>query len=541
MKRLNLQIGGTLVDDVVCINLKNNKKRRTRTKRQARKKRFPVRFFPAVKNDEHPNIGKFRSHLKCIANARKYRFRSVLILEDDAKVLTPRLAIPNPPENWDMLYLGGNVQSVIQDDDTDQSQVWKRACCLMTHAYVISESAYNVILDQGNATLKTAKEEGTLNELHFDEWLCRDVHSTLRVYITTPERVIQYDGYSDVKQRDITYRQQLTGGIDGEKGCVAPEQLPKPETEMIIDEESGAQYARLKMPPALSENELPNVALITCIHNQADLFQLLQWSYYNIDYPRDKLTWIIADDSCVEDKVSPLIDGSDLSVKYVNCDMAVSNAFLSVAKKQNVAMGYVPQNTRYIMHFSPDCYYPPGSVMARVRLMLAYPQHQCIGCTKYGVYDMSADESWEQHHPDGRGNQTMLFGPSLSYTREFWMRRAFDETQYTLETFYFVRGRWNEVLEVPYGLVLTALSWNGHKVSESARYGIMGRVATSSVTGTAQRNVKRGGDGVLTDAATQATRRTESHVNLSDNFDVTTRNMLQMLGGILGTPDVDSE
>ena len=121
------------------------------------------------------------------------------------------------------------------------------------------------------------------------------------------------------------------------------------------------------------------------------------------------------------------------------------------------------------------------------------------------------------------------------------MRRAFDETQYTLETFYFVRRRWSEVLDVPYGIVLTALTWNGHKITESARYGITGRVATSSITGTAQRNVKRGGDGMLTDESTQGTRRDDSTaaaVNLSDNFDITTRNMLQMLGGILGTPEV---
>lgn len=521
---LKINLGGTVVNEVVCINLRKRKERRTHVKRQARKKNFPVRFFQAVEDDRHPNLGKFRSHLKCIEQARKNRHKSILVLEDDVKVLTSRLAIPQPPVEWDMLYLGGNIQSVLRDEDTDSSRVWKRACVLLTHCYIIKQSAYDFILEEGHNVLRSKENK----DINFDEWLCKEVHPKLKVYAAIPERVIQRDGYSDVKKREITYRQQLTRGTgEGE----APNQLAVPEQETVTAED-GSEFLSIKMPDAPAEEDLPSVTLISCVHNQLDLFQQIQWSYYTIDYPRDKLTWIIVDDSPHEDKVAPLIDGSDVSIKYVSCDMETADDFLSIARKLNIAMTHVPPNSRHILHYSPDCYYSPGSVRARVRLMLAYePQgYGCFGCTKYGVYDLNKEESWEQHSLDGRGNRTMLFGPSLSYTKEWWQARSFDDTRYTLETFYFVRGRWEEVLDIPYGLVLVALTWNGHDVGEVSRYGLKGKASTN-IDGVGSRNKDDGR--VLTDKDEHRIRREEGASNFSDQWDLTTKNMMLMLGSLL--------
>jgi hypothetical protein len=543
---------GMNIDQVVCIHLKHRKDRMVKMKRQARKKHFGLVVFSAVENKEFPNLGKFESHLKCIKNAQMQKKGGVIIMEDDAKIILPRFVLPNPPENWDMLYLGGNVQSVVEDPDTDSSTVWKRVSCLLTHAYAVHSQAYSKILKEGFAALKAAKngDDEAKRSLHIDQWYCQNIHSKLRVFITTPERVLQDDGFSDVRKRFITYHEQLTGGAENGDLC-PPVALDRPKLTEFTDEKTGVLCAQLEIPEevkVITDDKLPHVALITCVRSQPDLFQLMQWSYYTIDYPRDKLTWIIADDSPDEEKIGPLIDGNDLSIKYIRCDMSDPKSFLSIAKKINLCTKYLPPNTHMILHYSPDCYYPPSHVRQRVKMMMSYPKYGCFGSTKYGVYDITSSSSYEQTQPDGKGNPTMLFGPTLSYFRDWWQARSFDESRYTMETFYFVRGRWNAVLDIPYSMVCIALTHDDQLVSETARYGIVNKAITSSSKGFASERKAISkektkskakadwgshlDDGELGDTNVIA-RRQDREEGFESEWDMATKNMMMMISGVL--------
>ena len=551
---MSFSIGGVLVNEIVCIHLQRRKDRVKHAKRQARKKQFSMRMHKAVDNREFPNLGKFESHLQCLKDARKRKFSSVLILEDDFKVLMPRLVVPHPPIKWDMLYLGGNPQSVLQDDDTDKSQYWKRVCCLLTHAYVVQNTAFDMIISAGNAALAEArKSPEAAKALHLDQWYCNVIHPKLNVYITTPERVIQIDGFSDVQLKDTTYRMRLTEGTTSE--LTPPLMLAKPNTEVFTDAQSGEQFMRLTLPDHIrniKDEELPSIALITCIRNQPDLFQLQQWRYYQTIYPREKMCWLVVDDSADDIKVGPLIDGSDKSIKYVRCDMKSANDFISVSKKVNLAMKYLGPEVKYVLHVSPDALYPADHALNRVKLLLAYADQGfgCIGSTKYGVYDVSGDKSdststefkglsYEQTQPDSRGNATMIFGPTLGYSRDWWMERQFDENQYTLETFYFIRGRWDRVLDVPYNMVCVAITHSGQPVSETARYGInatTGKAVTSSKMGTARAGSTSNhlDDGDLMESNVAA-KRDDVLTSFESGWDMQTKNMMLMLGGVLGS------
>lgn len=532
------------IDEVVCIHLRHRKDRMLKMKRQARKKRFGLRIFNAIENKTFPNLGKFESHLQCIRNAQRANLGGVIIVEDDARIMLPRFVLPHPPVKWDMLYLGGNVQSILPDPDTDASHVWKRVCCLLTHAYAVNANAYETILSEGYAALKDAKNGNSeaKRSLNLDEWYCKNIHPKLQVYITTPERVLQEDGYSDVKKREITYHEQLTGATEDSNLCPPPS-LDKPQYSEFVDESTGARYAQLTIPEevkAISDDKLPSVALITSIRSQPDLFQFLQWCYYTINYPRDKLHWIITDDSPDEEKVGPLIDGKDQSIKYIRCDMD-AKSFLPVSKKINLCMKYLPPKVQFILHFSPDCYYAPNHVRDRVRLMMSYPKYGCFGSTKYGVFDVTNSTSYEQTQPDAQGNPTMIFGPTLSYFKDWWNARPFDESRYTMETFYFLRGRWNGVLDVPYSMVCIALTHDDLQISETTRYGIEGKAITSSKKGFAVEREfgaikeKWGShldDGELGETNVTA-RRQECNEGFESGWDMTTRNMMLMLAGVL--------
>ena len=86
---------------------------------------------------------------------------------------------------------------------------------------------------------------------------------------------------------------------------------------------------------------------------------------------------------------------------------------------------------------------------------------------------------------------------------------------------------------------LTALTWNGHTPGEVSRYGLKGKASVSGGhNGVASRN--RDDGRVLTDRDSGRVQRTgDGKVNFSDAWDLTTKNMMLMLGSLLDSSAPD--
>lgn len=489
MSNFKHSLGGLIVDDIVCINLKVRKDRRVKFKREARKKKFPVRFSRAVKNVDNPTLGKWEAHINVWKNAlRGKRTNNVLIFEDDAKILVSKLNIHIPPDKWDMIYLGGNIQRAISDDATDQSSNWKRVCCLMCHAYIVNRVTIRDLLSCSKQYLEKCKKNKE-EIIPIDRWLCTEYHPTKLVYICIPDRVIQRDGFSDVKQKFVTFNQQLTARafinnktegadqIDFDENALV--ELPKTPMETVNgkDSQNKDTLGYILKLPKISTEELPNVTLITPTHNNRSGFYFVIRNFYKLQYPKEKLTWIIADDSAEGKEVKSLIPGNDQRIKYVSCKMG-KNSFLSVSKKINLCMNYVTNPNELIVHFYDDQYYPEMSVLSRVKVLMAShqksPQIKCVGCTDFGVFDIVSNKSYQKYYPDANDNKTILYGPSLCYLREWWDERKFDESKYVMETFYFTKGRLHQTIEMPYQFVSINLVTNDPDATEADRYGKKG-------------------------------------------------------------------
>ena len=483
---INHSLAGLTVDDIVCINLKHRKERRTKFKRQARKKNFPVSFSAGVVN-ENPQLGKWRAHRNVWKNFLKNNRKNILVVfEDDAKILTSKLSVPPPPvKDWNMLYLGSNIQRVIADEATDKSTNWKRVCALMTHAYIINRNTIKDLLTQTKKYLvENAKSEDLLP---IDQWLCTKYHSDHQVFSCIPERVIQKDGHSDTKKQYITWNQQLTARAFVDKHDINNEadaidydesQLTRLEDtpmELISNkDDDGNEYQScvLKLPK-METDDLPNVTLITPTHNNISGFYFVVRNFYKLQYPKEKLTWIIADDSEDGKEVRDLIPGNDARIKYISCKMG-KNSFLPISKKINLCMNYVTNPNEIIAHFFDDQYYPPMSLLSRVKVLMAANSNnsmkKCIGCTEYGVFDIVNNKSYQKYYPDANNNRTVLYGPSLCYLKQYWDVRKFDENRYVMETFYFTKGRLNEVVQLPYSFVLINLVADDPDATEADRY-----------------------------------------------------------------------
>lgn len=441
-------LGGIKVNNIVCINLASRTDRKEHMIRQAKEKHFPLTFYTARYVEDDPERGRFQAHLSVIKNAKTKGYRNVLIFEDDAKIWTKSLSIAAPPDNWKMLYLGGNVQKVIEEDSTNTSEIWKRVHCLTTHAYIVRYYMYNQILQEAPKYI---------GKMSLEEFYCQHIHPHFATYMVTPELVTQIEGWSDVKKKHVTYNQILTKRLNQEAETAAGEALTEfeqTETEMFKDDND--ELCCVLKSETISDTDLPVVTLITPTCNRPDMIDFMIWCFYKQDYPEDKLRWIIADDSDADKKVRAHFPHDDKRIKYVNCKLP-HGQYLPLSKKLNLCLSYCGDESQIILHFFDFVYYNPKSTLSRVKALLQNPVKKCIGCTEFGVFDFETNKSYISYFPDANDNKTIMAIQSLGYWKSFWESRNFDETKLTLPSYYFIFGRMNQAVSMPYEFALISL------------------------------------------------------------------------------------
>lgn len=98
-------------------------------------------------------IGCLMSHLKVIKKAKKEKLNRILILEDDVQFV-PNVQlrfdeiVPRIPEEWQLLYLGGNEKGKQQRVN---DSVVKVSNMLMAHAIGIDSSVYDELIEMLSA------------------------------------------------------------------------------------------------------------------------------------------------------------------------------------------------------------------------------------------------------------------------------------------------------------------------------------------------------------------------------------------------------
>ena len=189
----------------------------------------------------------------------------------------------------------------------------------------------------------------------------------------------------------------------------------------VINHENGAMDLVL---PELSEEELmaslPNVSIVTITKDRAMFAGIMLYNWINIKYPREKLEWVILDDS--EDtsihNLADYIPPDDPYIKYHKLDR-----WYPVAEKRNKAVELA--NYEYIVHMDDDDYYYPDHVLAKIRLMMHYKVYG-VHSIPIGVYDMMERSSYI-FNPKGKGDKDHndIAEATLAYTKEYWRRNKF--------------------------------------------------------------------------------------------------------------------
>lgn len=448
---------------ITCINLTTRKDKRRYMEKQAKRRNMEIGFH-TVKPHSKPTRGCLESHLAVIRQAIKGKLPYILILEDDCQFKRTFKDFPVPPTDWDMLFLGGTVKS-IYDRPTEYPD-WVRMCCWTTHAYMVNLRNAKLVED----LLKMEYFPGEI-----DTYYIRYIQNKYNAYMISPMMAIQKEGYSDIECQNVNY-DFMEATLRG---------LKKPKHTVV-----NGEYV-LKLPVVPTE-QLPYVSIVTPTYNRRNMFALPLYCMENFDYPRDKIEWVIVDDTpanipTIEDM---LPKRTEYTIKYVNVrdrvtremeeEMEMNGGRLTIGRKRNMCVESATHDI--ILHMDDDDYYPPETVLARVKILMAYEDVDCVGSSKIGVYDIMSNAS--SLATDG---DMSIAEATMGYRRSFWEEQGFNDLDRRGEYRNFIGDRFDRVMDIPYSFIIIAISHMTNYTEKTRRVEENQLVESVASTGSKQR------------------------------------------------------
>jgi len=404
----------------VVINLEERKDKKKNIINELQNKGINYTFFHPVKH-ENPKRGCLESHLTVIKDAVKNKDKYLFIMEDDCKFIGNIYTMEEPPDDWSMIYFGGTVHRVVDNNHKGYSRVH----CWTTHAYIINLTNNDLVMD----ILKAEQYDGEIDRYYLEK-----IHKKYNAYMCNPMIIIQRDGFSDIENQEVSYDFM----VHTLKGLRLPENS--------VDEEGN--YV-LKLP-LVSNADLPFVSIITPTYKRRKMFSMALYNFENFLYPKNKLEWIIVDDSPEDESVKDLLHPCDKRIKYLHYDI---DKPMTIAMKRNI--GVANSSYDYIIHMDDDDYYPPESILARIKMLLKYKDQdiQCVGSTIIGTYNLINNES-----SMSSDSPISLSEASMAYTKKFWEQRPFDDNCLRGEHKHFTEGRLQNIIDMPYSFILIAIN-----------------------------------------------------------------------------------
>lgn len=402
------------VDRLVC--LFTRKQNRKFIQRNAKKKGF---------NTDIQNCkGSFYENLKEMIQRYRMKKENILFYDDRLQFLLNPKGLFEPPIDWEVLFLNGKITKLGGKTDSKY----------YTKGYV--ENSTCIVL---NKTVKDKIKHFSLSE--FEESL-----NAMKCYVLKNSFAVENDKAYGLEKIET------------------PEQLDQAPIEYTKDETG----FKLRMSE-ISNASLPKVSLITPINSitpkQRKLFFFTVMNFYKLDYPKDKLEWIIADDtpSSELEQITDLLPGQkDQRIKVIKCDVQSGRVRrLSIGKKLNICANYA--ETKYIIHFFEFNYYPEDTIKNRVKALINNSETKmCVGSTKVGVYNFIKNSSHTLQEKDPSDHPVILYEPSLAYQKTFWELQPFHE--YLLNDHIknicvipWSDSRYHLLLDLPYDFTCTKL------------------------------------------------------------------------------------
>jgi len=214
---------------------------------------------------------------------------------------------------------------------------------------------------------------------------------------------------------------------------------------------------------------LPNVSIVTITRNRGAFAGLMLYNWINIRYPREKLEWVILDDSDAnaEYQLMDYIPQDDPNINYVHL-----NEWLPVDKKRNKAVELAKYD--YIVHMDDDDYYFPDHVLVKIRLMLEY-NVQGVHSMPIGVYDMMERTSLIYDPVDKKlkRDSNDIAEATIAYRKDYWRDHKFESSDGETganEGRAFIGKRFNKWLKVHFIFNMISITHVGNITGHNRRF-----------------------------------------------------------------------
>ena len=135
----------------------------------------------------------------------------------------------------------------------------------------------------------------------------------------------------------------------------------------------------------ISDEDLPNVSIMTLVHNRENMFKLAIYNFNTIDYPKDKIEWVIYDTSNEDEKVEKLLPNS-LERSKLNINYIYKNSKNFIGTHRNDVLEHCKYDIVAIM--DDDDYYKPTNIKYRVSELIN-SNVSIVGCTLLGIFDIN--------------------------------------------------------------------------------------------------------------------------------------------------------
>lgn len=199
--------GGKMIKDyfdkIFCINLDRRKDRWEETVTELKVwgqfdgvNRISAVDGNKIKNNSSPinngELGLLETHLKLIRNAKEKKYKNILLIEDDIEfteeINNLEQYFNQLPENWDMLWFGGNHNKHVGNQiNLINDKIIKCNNTYATHCIAINNSVYDLLIN-----ILSKKQKPV--DVYYS-----DIQKTNNCYSFHPSIAIQRPSFSDIQ------------------------------------------------------------------------------------------------------------------------------------------------------------------------------------------------------------------------------------------------------------------------------------------------------------------------------------------------------
>lgn len=194
----------------------------------------------------------------------------------------------------------------------------------------------------------------------------------------------------------------------------------------------------------------PNISLVTILHDTTELYPLIKHHWDTFEYPKDKLEWIIVDDSKEDhsglipleenilyirinadeylDKITFPKDEDKEQFNYWKRMNMLPNGF-----KRDYAVGLTSHD--YVLHIDIDTMYQPKTIKRKVEFLMR-GKLECIYCDSMLCYDIYGKKLYKTERKFG-------YESTLFHTKEFWKKSGFQWFENMNEAISFYHNKGN--------------------------------------------------------------------------------------------------